>query len=135
MILEELVTRDCLRKLATRSDTRVFRNQVGAYKLADGRYISSGLCPGSHDYIGWQSVKITPAMVGATIAVFTSIEFKSTAELAYLLRHYHELRIYDGADEKKKRFGQQINWCERIKKAGGNAGFAATPEQALKVLR
>lgn len=32
---------------------RIFRNQVGQYKLADGRYIRSGLCVGSSDLIGF----------------------------------------------------------------------------------
>ena len=32
---------------------RLFRNQVGKYQLADGRWISSGLCIGSSDLIGW----------------------------------------------------------------------------------
>ena len=30
----------------------LFRNQVGAYKLADGRFLRSGLCVGSSDLIG-----------------------------------------------------------------------------------
>jgi len=32
---------------------RVFRNQAGSYQLADGRWLTSGLCPGASDLIGW----------------------------------------------------------------------------------
>lgn len=56
---------------------RLFRNQVGQYQLADGRWLRSGLCKGSSDLIGWTSVKVTPAMVGQHIAVFTAVEVKA----------------------------------------------------------
>lgn len=62
---------------ASRLGARVLRNQVGQYKLADGRYLRSGLCVGSSDLIGWYSRTITPHDVGSTIAVFTAIECKS----------------------------------------------------------
>ena len=38
-----------------------------------------GLCKGSADLIGWRTVTVTPEMVGQKIAVFTSIEVKSTS--------------------------------------------------------
>jgi hypothetical protein len=38
---------------ATKLGARLFRNQVGVYHLADGRTLSSGLCFGSADLIGW----------------------------------------------------------------------------------
>lgn len=37
----------------TRLGGRVFRNQVGKYQTADGRWISTGLAVGSSDLIGW----------------------------------------------------------------------------------
>ena len=55
---------------------RLFRNQVGSYQLKDGRYLSSGLCKGSSDLIGYYPVTITPAMVGRTVAVFVALEAK-----------------------------------------------------------
>lgn len=61
---------------ATRLGVRLFRNQVGQYKLADGRYLTSGLCVGSSDLIGYYPVTITPAMVGRTVAVFVAVEAK-----------------------------------------------------------
>jgi hypothetical protein len=54
---------------------RLFRNQVGRYKVGD-RWISSGLCVGSSDLIGWTPIKIHAGMVGRTIAVFTAVEVK-----------------------------------------------------------
>jgi len=59
-----------------RHDMRLFRNQVGCYKVGN-RMIRTGLCPGSADLIGWRQVTITPDMVGTTIAQFLSVEVKS----------------------------------------------------------
>lgn len=67
---------------------RIFRNQVGQYRLAlkdctrcmrHGRIIRSGLCVGSSDLVGWAPVTITPEMVGQRVAVFVAIECKSAA--------------------------------------------------------
>lgn len=68
--------RDILRAVNT-GDTRVFRNQVGSYQLKDGRWLTSGLCVGSSDLIGFRSVTITPTHVGQKIAQFLAIECKS----------------------------------------------------------
>lgn len=65
---------------------RLFRNQIGRYRLAcqtcilcqrDGRVVSSGLAVGSPDLVGWQTVTVTPEMVGQRIAVFVGIEAKT----------------------------------------------------------
>ncbi len=70
---------------ASQLGARLFRNQVGRYRLARpecrecqsrGRVISSGLCVGSSDLVGWQAVTVTPAMVGQQIAVFVAAELK-----------------------------------------------------------
>ena len=55
---------------------RLFRNQVGRYALADGRWLTSGLCVGSSDLIGFTPVTITDAMVGKIVSVFTAVEAK-----------------------------------------------------------
>lgn len=81
-----LVRRLLLR--ASELGQRLFRNQVGQYRLAlpsckrcqqEGRIIRSGLCVGSSDLIGWAPVVITPEMVGQTVAVFTAVEAKCRA--------------------------------------------------------
>lgn len=37
---------------ASRVGARLWRNQTGKYQLADGRWLSSGLCVGSSDLVG-----------------------------------------------------------------------------------
>jgi VRR-NUC domain-containing protein len=64
---------------------RLFRNQVGRYRLARpgcmecqryGRMLSSGLAVGSPDLVGWHSVTIGHEHVGRTLAVFVGVEAK-----------------------------------------------------------
>lgn len=55
---------------------RLFRNQVGSYELKDGRWITSGLCVGSSDLIGYLPIAITREMVGRRVAVFVAVEAK-----------------------------------------------------------
>lgn len=71
---------------SSRIGARLFRNQIGRYRLARpscvecqrfGRIVSSGLCVGSSDLIGWMPVAITPEMVGRTLAVFVAVEAKT----------------------------------------------------------
>ena len=69
---------------------KLFRNNCGlawtgdVSKLKDGsilirnpRPLHAGLQKGSGDLIGWQSVTITPEMVGTVIAKFVSVEIKT----------------------------------------------------------
>ena len=102
-----------MRDIGGRLDCRIFRNQTGGYKLEDGRFITSGLCKGSGDLIGWQSVKITPSMVGKRIAVFVSIELK-------------------GASGRPTP--EQTNWANTIRAAGGRAGIARSLAEAHFIL-
>jgi hypothetical protein len=83
---------------------RVFRQNVGAYKdPRSGRVIRYGLATGSADLIGWQSVVITPAMVGQRFARFVSIEVKTpTGRLS----------------------PEQETWQAAVQKAGGIAVVA-----------
>jgi hypothetical protein len=39
--------------------------------------VQFGLCVGSSDLIGFQSVTVTPEMVGQKVAIFTAIEVKT----------------------------------------------------------
>jgi hypothetical protein len=63
--------------LGIREDIRLFRNNVGVAKMANGSYLKYGLATGSADLIGWKSRVITQADVGKTIAQFLSIEVKT----------------------------------------------------------
>lgn len=58
---------------------RLFRNNTGRWQLADGRWVTTGLCVGSSDLIGWMPVTVTAAMVGQQLAVFVAVETKAEA--------------------------------------------------------
>ena len=95
-----------LRRLMTHwsgSGMRLFRNQCGRYQMPDGHWISSGLCVGSSDLIGWTPVIVTQEMVGKPIAVFTAIETKVG---------------------KRETTPQQAVFLSRVQQAGGLAVIA-----------
>lgn len=99
--------------LGTRTDLRLFRNQVG--QLPDprtGRPVQFGLARGSADLIGWRTITITPEMVGTQLAVFTSIEVKTPTG-----------RIRP----------EQHAWLGAVRSAGGIAGIARSVEDAKKI--
>lgn len=98
--------------LGSRSTTRAFRNNIGTAVYANGARVEYGLCPGSGDLIGWESVVITPDMVGQRVAIFLSIEGKSET----------------GRPTKKQR-----NWVERVREAGGRAGIARSVAEARQI--
>ena len=102
-----------IRLLASSENARLFRNQVGTYKLADGRILSSGFGVGSPDLIGWKKTVITSEMVGRTVAVFVGIEVKA---------------------EGGKLTRKQEYWLNAIRKAGGIAGVANSDIQAKEIL-
>jgi hypothetical protein len=74
---EAAIQQDIRLALGQTPGLRVFRNNVGAIKDRNNRLVRYGLCTGSADLIGWQSVVITPAMVGQRFARFVSIEVKT----------------------------------------------------------
>ncbi len=101
--------------LGTRSDLRLFRNQVG--QLPDprtGRPVQFGLARGSADLIGWRTVTITQEMVGQQLAVFTSIEVKT---------------------ERGHVRPEQHAWQRTVSAAGGIAGIARSIQDANDLLR
>ena len=100
--------------LGTREDVRLFRNQVG--QLPDprtGRPVQFGLAIGSADIVGWKTVEVTPDMVGQKIAGFASIEVKTS---------------------NGRLTGPQQNWMHTVQTAGGIAGVASSPEDALQII-
>lgn len=92
---------------------RLFRNQVGTYKLPSGNYVSSGLCIGSSDLIGWHSVVVTPKMVGSRVAIFTAVEVKTSSG---------------------KLTKEQVNFIQNVKMSGGVAFVATSIEEAVTKL-
>jgi hypothetical protein len=110
---EKQIQTQILRALGSRPDVRLFRNQVGTYHLTDGRVLSSGLCKGSADLVGWQSLRITADMVGKTVAVFLSVEVKGP---------------------KGKPTREQELWAAAVKNAGGKAVIAKALGEAAAIL-
>jgi hypothetical protein len=101
--------------LGTRSDLRLFRNQVG--QLPDprtGRPVQFGLARGSADLIGWRTITVTPEMVGQQLAVFTSIEVKTPTG-----------RIRP----------EQHAWQRIVSAAGGIAGVARSVADAVAIVQ
>lgn len=92
---------------------RLFRNNVGLFKTQDGRNVQTGLCVGSSDLIGFQSIIITPEMVGQKIAVFTAIEVKT---------------------ESGKVSPQQEKFIEMVACFGGIGAIVRSVDDAMAVL-
>ena len=90
------------------SMAQVFRNNIGRFKNID-----FGLKKGAADLIGWQTIKITPKMVGKNVAIFLSVEVKDTGK-----------KIIKGSDQEE--------WMDLINRSGGIAIEADSREVALK---
>jgi hypothetical protein len=103
-----------IRLACSSGNCRLFRNNTGTLKDANGRPVQFGLCKGSADLIGWRSVTITTEMVGQQIAVFTSIEVKAATG-----------RIRP----------EQQQWLNAVQAAGGIAGVARSVGEAMDLLR
>lgn len=91
-----------------------FVNRQGDRVIKNARPLHAGLTKGSSDLIGWKSVLVTPDMVGKTIAVFLAVEVKT------------------GSGRATK---EQLNFIDQVRKAGGIAGIARTPEEAVLLLQ
>lgn len=95
------------------SGMRLFRNQTGTYQLPDGRWISSGLCVGSSDLIGWVPIVVTEAMVGRALAVFVAVE---------------------GKVGTRKATPEQARFIAAVQAAGGLAVVARSDEDVSEAL-
>lgn len=101
--------------LGTLPGLRLFRNNVGVLRDSEGRPVRFGLHPGSSDLIGWRSVTITPEMVGQRVAIFTALEVKAPGGTHRVTTEQH-------------------TFLRNVEAAGGIAGVARSPEQALLAL-
>ena len=90
-------------------DTRIFRNNVG---MING--VQFGLCVGSSDLIGFQSVTITPEMIGQKVAIFTAIEVKT---------------------EEGKVSEQQTKFLSMVQKFGGIGAVVRSVDDAIMVFK
>jgi len=111
------------RALGSLGDVRIFRNNVGlawagrirskssgTVCLDNARPVHFGLHAGSADLIGWRTMTITPDMVGTKVAVFASVEVKTTTGRAT---------------------EEQINWARRVREAGGISMIARDARGAV----
>lgn len=113
--MSEAKTQQEIRLAAASAGTVLFRNNQGAYKDANGRWVKYGVCnPGGADLIGWTPVVITPDMIGRTVAVFTACEVKSA---------------------KGKPTDAQVNFIGAVQKAGGFAGVARSVADLLAIVK
>jgi hypothetical protein len=102
-----------IRLALSKTGSRMFRNNSGAFKDSTGRWVRYGVAnPGGSDLIGWTPVKVTAEMVGRTLAVFTAIEVKGP---------------------KGKTSPEQTNFIDRVKIDGGIAGVARSAEDATQI--
>lgn len=99
-------------RLLSRGSIRLFRNNTGALKDAQGRLVRYGLCTGSSDLIGFRSLEITPDMVGTTVAQFVAIEVK----------------------DRGRATPEQQAFIAMVHQAGGLAGIARSVDDARSIL-
>ena len=113
--------------LGSRPDVRLFRQNVGqgwtgsdvgrfdngAIVIHDARPLRCGLCKGSSDLIGLQSVTVTPEMVGRTLAVFVAVEVKAA---------------------RGRATQQQRRFLDMVERMGGLSGVARSVDEAEAIL-
>jgi hypothetical protein len=109
---DELAVQNHIRLAVGRGPVRLWRNNTGALKDANGRLVRYGLCTGSSDLIGFTTRTITPDMVGQQVAVFTAIEVK----------------------DRGRPTPDQLRFLEVVAAAGGLAGVARTVEEAQAIV-
>ena len=102
-----------IRLACSSGNCRLFRNNTGTLKDANGRPVQFGLCKGSADLIGWTTRTVTQDMVDTQVAVFTSIEVKTATG---------RLRP------------EQQAWLDAVQAAGGIAGVARSVGEAMDLL-
>lgn len=116
---------NAIRVALSRGDARLFRQQVGVgwvgktSRLTDGslliqqpRPLHAGFA-GLSDLGGWQTVTVTPDMVGKRIAVYSAIEVKAPRG-----------RVTD----------EQQAFLDWVARSGGAAGVARSVDDAKKIL-
>lgn len=110
---------------------RLFRNNVGVLPDATGRPIRYGLANDSpqinrrlksSDLIGWDSVIITPAMVGQTLARFVSFECKPSGWRPSEKYGPEDIALATTPGDVRRELAQQA-WLDLVIASGGEARF------------
>ena len=116
-MISEAAVMPKIRLALSRAGSVMLRNNQGLAWYGPNRDqpVKYGLGVGTGDWIGWTSVVVTPDMVGQKLAVFTSVEVKRPI----------------GGRVKP----EQENFIKVVLAAGGYAGVARSPEDALMIIR
>jgi hypothetical protein len=85
----------------------------GDVVIRNGRPLHAGLCVGSADLIGYQSLIIPPELVGQRLAVFAAVEVKGP---------------------RGRLTPEQGRFLEHVTTAGGRAGVATSEADAISIL-
>ena len=85
----------------------------GDVVVLQARFFTAGLCVGSSDLIGMKSLIVTPEMVGKPIAVFTSVEVKTSAG---------------------KASKEQVSFTQMVNNLGGIGMIVTDENEALEIL-
>jgi hypothetical protein len=93
---------------------QVVKLENGDVLIRNARPFTTGLPTGFSDLFGWTPRIITPADVGFSLPVFTAVECKSPT----------------GRPSESQR-----NFLGAVERAGGYAGVARSPDEALKIIR
>ncbi len=122
---EKTLQKKILKALGSRTDTRVFQNDVGmgyhgTLNLVSGLKVLTnptpfryGLQVGVSDIIGLRKTLITPEMIGREIAVFLALEVKTASG---------------------KASPEQENFIAMVKHFGGIADFVRSVEEAEETI-
>ncbi len=119
--LPESMVQSQVRLSAAKSGIKLWRNNVGALKAENGRYVRFGLCNDSpsmnklvksSDLIGIKPLMITQGHVGTIIGQFIAREVK------------HSHWVYTGNEREQA----QLRFIELVKIAGGDASFITYEE-------
>ena len=94
--------------------SEIVKLPLGSMLIKNARPFSTGLPIGTSDLIGAVPVKITPDMIGQTVAVFTAIEVKTSTG-----------RVRP----------EQQNFLDVMRSAGARSGVARSPEDAVRIAR
>jgi hypothetical protein len=120
-IASETAVQSAVRLRAAQLGMRLWRNNVGVLKDSRGVPVRFGLANDSKalnsvlksaDLVGWETITITPDMVGQRIARVLSVECKPAGW------------VYTGDSHEEA----QKRWRDLINEAGGRAMFAAGPD-------
>lgn len=97
-----------------RGDITLWRNNVGAFQWAPGKWLRYGLSTGSSDFIGLRSVVVSPDMVGKRIAIFCALESKADKGVV--------------SDEQRA-------FIEAVTRAGGIAGIVKDVDDCEELMK